>query len=70
MEEAELIITEELFDSLCGKVLRGSSLTTACHCMGLDLAAVIDYVSEDPRLLGDLYAAMNMRAHALGALPR
>jgi hypothetical protein len=59
-------MTDEQFTILCGMIVRGTSLPTACDMMDLDLREVMDETSNDPKLLCDLYSALTVRAHALG----
>jgi hypothetical protein len=62
-------MTDAEFTQLCGTILRGVSLLTACDSLGLDVREVLTQVEEDPRLLCDLYAAMVLRAHMSERVP-
>jgi len=60
-------LTSTTFSTLLGEVLRGASLQTACECMALDVADVMDYVADDARMLTDLFSALIMRARTAEA---
>jgi hypothetical protein len=62
-------MTDAEFTHLCGTILRGTSLFTACELLELDVREVLAQIENDPRLLSDLYSAMAMRARMMEHTP-
>jgi hypothetical protein len=63
------LMNDSTFSQLCGEILRGASLLTACDLLGLNVREVLAQVEEDPRLLCDLYSAMVLRVHMSERVP-